>query len=195
MNKCSSPFATASKTATSFFPQLSWSHLIAHLVSRFAQLRTQTQNTCLSSCARDWTGENTDVTIRHDQEHALGGLTRAVTDRRGHKTFLEFCHLPAIRPLKPSREPNRAAVRWARALRLSLEGRLHRAVRELRTTLKSKWCASEVLCFTETIWARTHGDRDKADKLGAPWSEDSRQGRSEVSHEQLNGCEQPHTEW
>ena len=74
---------------------------------------------------------------------------------------------------------NSAVVSRERALILSLEG-----------------CASEAACFTETVWTRAHGDSDKADTLGAPWTEENWPGRSGVSHEQLCGCdkEQPNTE-
>ena len=40
-----------------------------------------------------------------------------------------------------------------------------------------------MVCFVETIWARAHGDRDKADKLGTPRSENVWLGKSEVSDE------------
>ena len=33
---------------------------------------------------------HTDVTLRHDQEHALGALARLITERRGHSTYLEL---------------------------------------------------------------------------------------------------------
>ena len=102
-----------------------------------------------------------------------------------------------------------------RAMKLSLEERLQRAIRtdhpcipwrvrhsgwcvrrflvkpSGRTrfdTLESKRCSCGIVCFAETIWAREHGDRDKTDKLGTPWSEKIWLGDSEISDEHLCGC-------
>ena len=59
------------------------------------------------ACAsRDW-WKHTKITIKLDQEDALGVLTRTVRDRRGQKNFRGTC---ASRQLEPSREPTKKSL-------------------------------------------------------------------------------------
>ena len=56
-------------------------------------------------------------------------------------------------------------------------------------TVKNQRYTDEVARFAETSWARVHGDRDDADKLGTPWGRPVEASqKSEVGDALLCGC-------
>ena len=133
---------------------------------------------------------HTDVTIRHDHEHAL---TQLVRERCGHSTYVELAPAARHQSVGAIERANQDVANQSRALKLSPEERLQRAIRTdhpcilwlVRHSGCVKRCSGESVCFAESVWAGARGDTDKADQLGTPWSEKIWQGKYETSDEHL----------
>ena len=87
----------------------------------------------MSQCASACRGVKGHMSLTiSDLEHALGILTRAILDRRGHRTILEFSPVAKHETDEATERTSQAAARQAGALGLSFEARFQEAVRDLR---------------------------------------------------------------
>ena len=163
-HKCSWTFGLSlgMKTVTSNLPLPSWCWWIEFLarVACTVEREGALEHTFHSMCASLDRWEHTDVTIRHDQEHALGAPTRLVRERRGPSTYLELAPVASHHSVG-------ATVEWcvARSL-VKPSGRTLFETLEKERFTRSKLCASRkrfgpVRAGTGTkltSWAR-HGRR------------------------------------
>ena len=138
------------------------------------------------------------MTIRHNQEHAHGALTRSVGETW---TYLELAPVASHQSVEDVERANQEVPNQSGTLKTVCRGatrnhpcvpwhsgwsgaryRIKPSGRAPFETLKS---SGEIVCFAVTIWARAHGGRDRADKFGTPWSEKIWLGKSEITDEHL----------
>ena len=124
------------------------------------------------------------MTIRHDQEHALGDLTRLVRERRGHSTYLERAPVASQQSV--------GAIERAASLETVSRGatpasQIIPASRGLQGTLGglSRAISSS---HQDELHSRHSRTRDTRAKLCVGWSEKIWLRKSEISDKHVCGC-------
>ena len=177
-------FSLGAKTVTSNLPLPSWCWWIAFpawlgVLHRDKQGCSGTHVSVCVCASLDWWA-HTDVTIRHDQEHALGDLTRLVRERRGHSTYLERAPVASQQSV--------GAIERAASLETVSRGATPASqIIPASVACKALWVVCHAL-FRQAIRTNSIQDTQEQEILGrncVGWSEKIWLRKSEISDKHL----------